>query len=112
MYMLLEKINDISFFLSDVSKLPAQEYTERKLLAMDKAGNELVMDVFRFPSCCVCSIIRRLHYFSEVCTVQKIIFSAYFCDNNLAASKNPTHFLYFQILDFRAIGSVKEAKQN
>jgi hypothetical protein len=47
----------------------AQEYTERKLLAMDKAGNELVMDVFRFPSCCVCSIIRRLHYFSEVGTI-------------------------------------------
>jgi len=33
-----------------------QEYTEHKLLALDRAGEELIIDTFRFPSCCTCHV--------------------------------------------------------
>jgi hypothetical protein len=37
-----------------------QEYSEQRLLALKKTGKELVMDTFRFPSCCSCTITGRL----------------------------------------------------
>jgi hypothetical protein len=43
-----------------------QEYTEHKLLALDKAGNELVIDTFSFPSSCICSVTRRFQISSQV----------------------------------------------
>lgn len=33
-----------------------QEYTQHKLLALDKEGEELIIDTFSFPSCCTCHI--------------------------------------------------------
>jgi hypothetical protein len=37
-----------------------QEYAEHKLLALGKDGKGLVIDTFRFPSCCTCNIIKGL----------------------------------------------------
>jgi Spaetzle len=37
-----------------------QEYAEHKLLALDKDGKGLVIDSFRFPSCCTCNVITGL----------------------------------------------------
>jgi len=37
-----------------------QEYTEHKLLVLDNDGEEVVIDTFRFPSCCTCQKSTRL----------------------------------------------------
>jgi hypothetical protein len=37
-----------------------QEYAEHKLLALGKDGKGLVIDTFRFPSCCSCHLITGL----------------------------------------------------
>ena len=36
-----------------------QEYSDHKLVALSKTGEELVVDTFSFPSCCVCKVHRR-----------------------------------------------------
>ena len=35
-----------------------QEYSEHKLLALDTKGQQIVIDTFRFPSCCTCHVNR------------------------------------------------------
>jgi len=35
-----------------------QEYSEHKLLALDKNAEEIIIDNFRFPSCCTCNVKR------------------------------------------------------
>ncbi|KAK4315717.1 hypothetical protein Pmani_013071, partial [Petrolisthes manimaculis] len=38
------------------SAICQQQYVQKKLMALDTSGNALAMDVFWFPSCCVCKI--------------------------------------------------------
>ena len=33
-----------------------QEYSDHKLVALSKTGEELVVDTFSFPSCCICKV--------------------------------------------------------
>ena len=33
-----------------------QEYSDHKLVALSKSGEELVVDTFSFPSCCICKV--------------------------------------------------------
>ena len=35
-----------------------QEYSDHKLVALSKSGEELVVDTFSFPSCCICKVDR------------------------------------------------------
>ena len=37
-----------------------QEYSDRKLVALSETGQELVVDTFSFPSCCLCMIQQGL----------------------------------------------------
>jgi hypothetical protein len=39
------------------STLCKQEYAEHKLLVLSSDGKQLVMDTFRFPSCCTCQLV-------------------------------------------------------
>ena len=41
---------------SSLSTSCVQEYSDHKLVALSKTGEELVVDTFSFPSCCVCKI--------------------------------------------------------
>ena len=41
---------------NSVSTKCNQEYLDHKLVALSKTGEELVVDTFSFPSCCVCKI--------------------------------------------------------
>ena len=45
---------------SSVSTSCIQEYSDHKLVALSKTGEELVVDTFSFPSCCVCKVHRSL----------------------------------------------------
>jgi len=37
-----------------------QEYTDHKLVALSENGDELVIDTFKFPSCCTCQMLDPL----------------------------------------------------
>jgi len=39
-----------------------QEYSEHKLLALDKNAEEIIIDNFRFPSCCTCQVSSSLEH--------------------------------------------------
>jgi len=39
-----------------------QEYSEHKLLALDKDAAEIIIDNFRFPSCCTCQVSKTLEF--------------------------------------------------
>ena len=41
---------------SSVSTSCVQEYSDHKLLALSMTGEELVVDTFSFPSCCICKV--------------------------------------------------------
>merc|ERR1711936_261407 len=47
---------------SSISTSCVQEYSDHKLVALSKTGEELVVDTFSFPSCCVCKIDRSLEF--------------------------------------------------
>ena len=46
--------------LSGLKTSCRQEYVEHKLLALDAEGKQIVMDTFRFPSCCTCHLQNSL----------------------------------------------------
>ena len=43
---------------SSFSTSCVQEYSDHKLVALSKTGEELVVDTFSFPSCCICKVDR------------------------------------------------------
>ena len=45
---------------SSFSTSCVQEYSDHKLVALSKTGEELVVDTFSFPSCCICKVDRNL----------------------------------------------------
>jgi len=39
-----------------------QEYMEYKLVAFSEESEELVVDTFPFPSCCICKVKRKYDF--------------------------------------------------
>eukprot|EP00092_Neocalanus_flemingeri_P071508 GFUD01087915.1.p1 GENE.GFUD01087915.1~~GFUD01087915.1.p1 ORF type:complete len:204 (-),score=37.86 GFUD01087915.1:1116-1727(-) len=45
---------------NSISTSCVQQYSDHKLVALSTTGEELVVDTFTFPSCCVCKVNRSL----------------------------------------------------
>lgn len=50
--------------LEDIETSCRQAFSEQKLLALSDNGKELVVDTFRFPSCCICKF-RKVGFWGE-----------------------------------------------